>query len=983
MLDLEKLEAYELIRHEALPDVLSEGYLLRHKKSGARIVLLENGDENKVFNIAFRTTPSDSTGVAHIMEHSVLCGSRKYPAKDPFIELVKGSMNTFLNAMTYPDKTMYPVASTNDADFANLMSVYMDAVFYPNIYSREEIFRQEGWHYELEDPEGELTYNGVVFNEMKGAFSSPDEVVEREIMRLLFPDTTYHHESGGDPKCIPDLTYEAFLDFHRTYYHPSNSYLYLYGDMDFEERLKWLDAEYLSAFDRISVPSEVTMQQPFDKMRKAQTVYPVGENDPVEKNAYLTWSCVIGTSLDTKLSNAFAVLEYVLLDMPGAPLKEALLEAQLGEDIMSSYDSGTLQPGLSVIAKGADEADADRFEEVIRRTLEKIADEGLDQDALKAAVNLMDFKFREADYGTFPKGLMYGVDLFDSWLYDDDRPFDYLHTLSDYAFLKEQIGTGYYEDLIRKYLLENTHCLVLTAVPVRSLTDKTEEEEAKRLRDHKDLLDRAQLEELVKKTNALHEYQETPSPKEDLEKIPMLSIKDLDRRIRVLKNEPHSLEGALMVRHDYETNGISYVDVLFDASQVPQEDLPWLGLLRVMLASVDTASYTYGQLSSVIGMRTGGISPIITGVPDCLDSSKGSLLFGLRCRALDEEVPFAFTLMEEILFTSDLGQEKRLKELMFMQRSRLGTSLAEAGNATASARCMSAFSFNSLISDAISGIAYYDFIRRMTDNFEENTDQIAAKLREVLGKVLAGRILVSFTGSSDNMAAVRTGTEHLAARCPGENRALFPEDKKLSEYLETYPVRFPEKKNEAVKTPGQVQYVARCGNFRNAGEDYRGAMTVLRTIMSFDYLWNNVRVTGGAYGCAGSFARNGDTSLTSYRDPNLGRTDDVFMAVPGYLKTFDADERDMTKYIIGTVSSMDVPLPASSSGSVAMIAALDGRTDEMRRKTREEILTTTVEDIRSLEGPISAALSESSLCVIGSASAIEAEKERFDTVRDL
>ena len=982
MFDPGKLQAYELIKKEELPDVLSTGWLLRHKKSGARIALMENKDENKVFNIAFRTTPSNSTGVAHIMEHCVLCGSRKYPAKDPFIELVKGSMNTFLNAMTYPDKTMYPVASCNDRDFANLMSVYMDAVFYPNIYTRKEIFKQEGWHCELDAPEGELTYNGVVFNEMKGAFSSPDEVVEREIMQKLFPDTTYHHESGGDPECIPDLTYEEFLEFHRTYYHPSNSYIYLYGDMDFNERLEWLDREYLSDFEQISVDSKVTMQEPFKEKLVCETEYPVGDEDPIEKNAYLTWSAVVGTSLDTKLSNAFAVLEYVLLEMPGAPLKEALLEEELGSDIMSSYDSGTLQPGFSVIAKGADEADIARFDEVIRKTLEKVAKEGLDKDALKAAINLMEFRFREADYGTFPKGLMYGVDMFDSWLYDDEKPFDYLWSLRDYDFLKSQIGTGYYEDLVRTWLLENPHCLLLAAKPVRSLTKKMQEREAARLVAYRETLDEEQILDLINETKALHEYQETPSSKEDLEKIPMLEIGDLNKTIRKFSNEIHPWENALMVRHNFETNGIAYIDLMFDAAGVPQEDLVWLGLLRTMVGSVDTASYSYSQLSTAVGSRTGGIAPLISIYPDFLDPVKASLAFGLRCRTLTEEIPFCFEIMEEMLFTSDLAQEKRLRELLFKLRSRLGTALASSGNATAVTRCMASFSANSQISDRIGGIAFYDFIKDLTDHFDEKKPLMAQKLSETLTRVLSGKILISYTGSADHLETIRTGTKHLTARCSRENEELFS-GTDLTSYFKQYPLTFPDPVNEALRTPGQVQYVARCGNFRKNGGTYHGSMTVLRTIMSFDYLWNNVRVTGGAYGCGGNLLRNGDTSFSSFRDPNLRRTDEVFRGIPEYLDSFDADERDMTKYIIGTVSTIDTPLTPSALGTLSMLTALDGRTDELRQQTRDQILTTTAADIRALAEPVRAALKDSHLCVVGSAAGIEADRDLFDTVREL
>ena len=406
-MNISGLQAYELLQQETLTDIRSEGYLLRHKKSGARIMLIRNEDDNKVFNIAFRTTPSDSTGVAHIIEHTVLCGSEKYPSKDPFVELVKGSMNTFLNAMTYPDKTMYPVASCNDQDFRNLMDVYLDAVFHPNIYRNELIFRQEGWSYQLEDAEDELVYNGVVYNEMKGAYSSPDDVLERQIMASLFPDTTYGVDSGGDPECIPDLTYEAYLDFHRTYYHPCNSWIYLYGNMDFEERLIYLDREYLSKYDAVKSDTGVKLQKSFTEPVALKTRYPIGENDPLTDHTYLTYNVVIGESTDTRLTGACAVLEYVLLEASGAPLKKALLDAGIGKDVYGSYDSGIRQPVFSIVAKNANESDQERFRGLIRETLTKLADEGLNPKSLEAAINSMEFKYREADFGGYPKGLFY------------------------------------------------------------------------------------------------------------------------------------------------------------------------------------------------------------------------------------------------------------------------------------------------------------------------------------------------------------------------------------------------------------------------------------------------------------------------------------------------------------------------------------------------------------------------------------------------
>ena len=420
---LTDLEAYEILEQCPLRDLKSEGFILRHKKSGARVAVISNDDDNKVFYIGFRTPAEDSTGVPHIIEHTVLCGSDKYPVKDPFVELVKGSLNTFLNAITYPEKTIYPVASCNDTDFQNLMSVYMDAVFHPNIYKHQEIFKQEGWHYELESEDAPITINGVVYNEMKGAFSSADDVLQREILNSLFPDNTYSNESGGDPERIPDLTYEDYLDFHRRYYHPCNSYIYLYGNMDVAEKLRWMDEEYLSHYEEIELDSTVKAQKPFEKPVEITKKYPISSAEPEEDNTYLSYNLVVGDILDRKLYLAFDVLDYALLGAPGAPLKQALIDAGIGKDIVGGYDSSTMQPVFSIIAKNANSADKEKFLATIQDVLNRQVKDGVDKKALLAGISASEFRYREADFGQFPKGLLYGIQCLDSWLYDDMQPF--------------------------------------------------------------------------------------------------------------------------------------------------------------------------------------------------------------------------------------------------------------------------------------------------------------------------------------------------------------------------------------------------------------------------------------------------------------------------------------------------------------------------------------------------------------------------------
>ena len=963
------LSAYELLKTEDIPDILSTGYLLRHRRTGARIALIENEDDNKVFNIAFRTTPENSTGVAHIMEHSVLCGSREFPAKDPFVELVKGSMNTFLNAMTYSDKTMFPVASCNDKDFRNLMHVYLDAVFYPNIYSKKQIFLQEGWHFEIDSEDEPLQFNGVVYNEMKGAFSSADDVLDRHIQHSLFPNTTYGHESGGDPECIPDLSYEEFLHFHETYYHPSNSYIYLYGKMDFEERLNWIDEHYLSHFEKKDIHSEITEQPAFDCMHIVHEKYPIAQEESEEKNTYLAFNVVAGKSDDTRLAAALDIIEYALLEAPGAPLKEKLMDEGIGTDIMGSYDSGIMQPLFSVIAKGADAAQEENFIRIIRETLQDIIRDGIDRKALRAAINQEEFKFREADFGSFPKGLMYGIDMFDTWLYDDMKPFEPLRQLDDLSFLKEQMDSRYFEELVQTYLLDNTHASLVVLAPDKNMGARTEQETAEKLEKLKSTMTHEQLKALIDENAGLRLFQETPSTQEELEKIPMLSREDLRKEIQPLRNEVLDWEGITAVHHDYQTNGIAYIQLLFDASALSLDDMMYLSLLRSVLTMVDTEHFTYKELFNDINMNTGGIVPGISLYPHVSDGKRIRIAFGISIRTLEDKIGYSFDMVREILTSSDLGQEKRLIEIIRRLRSRLETKLVASGSAFAAQRCLSYFSFSSMISDMIGGISYYRFLRDLEENFEERKAQISEKLRSVLTSVLcADGFVAGFTGDKDLLEKVHPFIPELARSLQGK-----AEGTKLKEY----PVSDLIRRNEGFKTSAKVQYVARGGNFCKNGLAYTGALKVLRTIMSYEYLWTQVRVIGGAYGCSASFSRNGDAAFVSYRDPHLRRTNEVYEGIPAYLREFTVEPRDMTKYVIGTVSDMDVPMMPFALGLRSMIAWMSGLTEAQLQKERDEVLCATQEDIRSLAPIAEAILASDCFCVIGGEEKITEAQDMF------
>lgn len=968
---IEQLTAYELIQKEQMPELNSVGYLLKHKKTQARVVLIANDDENKVFNIGFRTPPSDSTGVPHIMEHSVLCGSRDFPVKDPFVELVKGSLNTFLNAMTYPDKTVYPVASCNDQDFQNLMHVYMDAVFHPNIYKEKKIFLQEGWHYELENEEDPVIYNGVVYNEMKGAFSSPEDMLDREIMTTLYPDTTYFYESGGDPKHIPELTYEDFMAFHKKFYHPSNSYIYLYGDMDMAEKLTWIDEHYLSHYDYLEVDSKIHMQKPFDKPVERMIDYPVSADEGTKNQAYLSYNAVVGTSLDAELYLAFQILEYALLSAPGAPLKQALLDAGIGKDILSTYENGIAQPFFSIIAKNADVEQKDAFVDTIRKTLTELVEKGFDRKALQAGLNYYEFRYREADFGNYPKGLMYGLQMFDSWLYDEEQPFLHLIALGNFAKLKERLNTGYFEELVQKYLLDNTHAAVLVLRPVPGLEAQEQERVEKVLQSYKDSLTDAEVKALVEQTHELKDYQDEPSPQEDLEKIPMLTREDIKREAAPIINEELKVEDTTVLHQNIFTSGISYIRLLFSADELPDELIPYLGILKQVLGYVDTENYSYGELFNEINCHTGGISPAVNLYGNMRDPKRFRIMFELKARVLTDKTDFAFAMMREILHRTKLTDKKRLYEIIAQMKSRLQMYLTSSGHSAAAVRAMSKFSRSARINDRMNGIEFYWLIEELEQNFDSRADGLIQRLTMVMQYILRPEnLIISCTSKEDGLEAVKK-------EIPALKKALFacelPDVGQIPADMKT-PV-----KKEGIKTPSAVQYVARAGHINK----YTGAYRILKVILSYDYLWIQIRVKGGAYGCMSGFGVYGDSYLVSYRDPNLSQTNEVFEKTTEYVEQFDASERDMTKYIIGTISELDTPLTPSAAGNRSMAAWLTHATVEDFQRTRDEILDAAPEDIRALAEGIRELLAEESFCTIGNESKIEKEKELFDTTVNL
>lgn len=965
-------DVYEVKERRFLPDLDCEGLLLSHKKTGARVVLIPNDENNKVFYIAFRTPPENSTGVAHIIEHTVLCGSKDFNVKDPFIELVKGSLNTFLNAMTYPDKTVYPVASCNEKDFKNLMHVYLDAVFYPNIYKEENIFRQEGWHYEAEDEDSEITVNGVVYNEMKGALSSPDDVLSREIFRTLYPDTPYRHESGGDPQHIPDLTYEYYLHFHRRYYHPSNSYIYLYGDMDMNERLLYMDREYLGHFDRLDIDSSIPEQQPFTEPREYHTTYSVMQDEDIKGKTYLAWNVNLGPdNLDPKFMTAFKILDYVLSDAEGAPVRKALRTKGIGEDVYSIFETGIRQPGYSVVSKYTDPDKKEEFLSTIRTTLEGLVRDGIDKRALAAGINYFEFRYREANSGSYPKGLLLGLSALDSWLYDDEKPWINIDVGRFFDELKVDAQSGYFEKLISEHLLDNPHSTVLVMEPEPGLSERRD----RMLKEKLDKMARdmgpAHKKEIVERTRALRKWQETPDREEDIRAIPMLKREDLGKKALDYANKVTAVGDITFLQHPVFTNKISYLTFIFDLKKLPERYLKYLGIFRAVFGVLDTNHFGYADFNNEINIKTGGISPSISAYSRNKEQDF-RFTFEISAKVLTANVKDAFDLVKEIVLETRYDTPARIREVLEEERSGMRADLASSGHATAALRAKSYYSKGAKFVDMTSGIGQYRTLTAVCEKLADPHESVeeAEKLSQILSEI----------------AKAVFRKENLMVDCTARGEDMEEMEELITDFadsLYTEPVGggpfelVPERMNEGFSTAGQVQYVCRSGRFLDEAHPYTGCLSVLRVILGYNYLWNRIRVKGGAYGCMNQFSRDGSGYFVSYRDPHLKQTIETFEQAADFVRSFDADERTMTQYIIGAISGIDTPLSPSGYGRYSLAGYMTGTTYEQIQRERDQILGTQKEDIRALGDYIDRIMSGHYLCVVGSESSIKKHEDLF------
>lgn len=957
------IHGFRVDRSVFVKELNSQAYEMTHEKSGARLLYIQNDDDNKVFSISFRTTPTDSTGVPHICEHSTLCGSRKFPLKEPFVELVKGSLNTFLNAMTFPDKTMYPLASRNATDFHNLMDVYLDAVFFPNMLKDKQVLMQEGWHYEMTSPEDPLTYSGVVFNEMKGVFSSPDSQLERHVMENLFPDTTYGVESGGDPDDIPNLTQEDFVAFHAKYYHPSNSYLFLYGDMDIDSTLAFIDGEYLSRFTAAHIDSEIGRQACPGSIVKT---YPYGlaSGEKTEQKTLHSLTYVIDDALDPTLALAFKALTYVLLQSPAAPLKKALVDAGVGRDVSGDFQDGILQPLWGISINGSEADQQQRILPIVRQVLTDMVTKGIDKTLLTGAVNRMEFTLREADFAGRPKGLIYGIRCMDTWLYDND-PLASLTYEEALKTLRQGIETGYYERLIETYILKNPYYALVSLVPEPGLTEKHDQALAEKLAAYKKTLSAEELQTIIADTQALKKRQAAPDSPEALQTIPTLSRDDLEKKAEEVELHTSQDAGITTCYVPDFTNGITYLNAYFDLHGFTAEEISYIYLLSDLLGDLDTNAHSYVDLANLVDLYTGGIDYTVSAYSDHDDNTKYVPVFKIRAKSLSQNLPKLLELMKEITTQTLFSNKDRLCELIEETKAGWDMDAFRRGHTLVMHRVLSYVSPVEGFCDA-GEFSYYGFVSQLAASIRTDWQSVADHLGSVMEKVFTrAAMTLEITGGEEDRQTVLT-------LLPAWTESL-PQG-----ILEDTLCDFGcQKKNEGIMTSGTVQYVAKGGNFRLHGYDYTGAMMVLDTILQYGYLWTKIRVQGGAYGAFTRFYGNGDMVFCSYRDPNLKKSVEAYDALADYLEYFDVSDREMTKYVIGTLSRIDIPLTPSLRGDKAMNRYFSGTTQALAQQRRDQLLATTAADIRALAPLVRDVMGDNCLCVMGGEGKIRADKELF------
>jgi hypothetical protein len=955
-------EAFELVQTREISELNTHGSLYRHRSTGAELLSLVNDDENKVFGVTLRTPPTDSTGIAHILEHAVLCGSEKYPVKEPFVELLKGSLKTFLNAFTYPDRTCYPVASTNLQDFYNLIDVYLDAVFSPRL--TPQVLQQEGWHYELEQAEDPLTYKGVVFNEMKGAYSAPERVLAEYAQHSLFPDNTYGVESGGHPRNIPDLTFEQFERFHTTLYHPSNARIFFYGDDDPDKRFGLVE-EYLERYQRLEIDSAVATQQPLDGPRSMEATYAASDEDEAGSKSMVAVNWLLHGDIDTETGLALQILDYILIGTPASPLRRALIESGLGEDLAGvGMETELKQFFFSTGLRGVEADDEAAVEALVIKTLQELADGGIDPQTVEAAMNTSEFRLRENNTGSYPRGLVLMLRSLASWLYDKD-PFEPLAFEAPLQSVKKLAQTqGYFSELIQTHLVDNPHRTTVLLRPDTKQAAREEQEERERLDNARAQMSAADIDEVIAQTAELKRLQEAPDAAEDLAKLPRLKLEDLDKQIRTVPIDIIEQEGARVLYHDLFTNGIAYVDVSFDLRTVPQELLPYLSLFGRALTEIGTTKENFVQLSQRIGSRTGGIWASLF-LSTRKDDSRAVTRLFLRGKAMRSQVDDLLAIMGDVLLDVNFDNRERFLQMVLEEKAGEEAGLVPGGHGVVSTRLRSQFDEAGWLSEQIEGVSYLFFLRRLVGEIENDWGAVQAKLEQVRALLInGGTALCNVTMAAADRASFEGKLSALLARLPNapiEPAVWQPQLREVEEGL---------------VIPAQVNYVAKAANLYDLGYQLHGSVGVITRFLRNTWLWDRVRVQGGAYGAFCAFDHfSGVMAFASYRDPNVLATVDNYDACATFLKDLELSNEELTKAIIGTIGELDSYQLPDAKGHTSMARYLTGVTDEFRQQMRDAVLGTSVGDFKAFAEVLDRASAAGRVVAMGSRDALEAANE--------
>lgn len=962
------MKNYKLIEEKYIDEVASNCKVYSHIKTGARVLTLENNDENKAFGIGFRTPPEKGNGVCHIVEHCVLSGSRKFKTKEPFMDLIKSSLQTFLNAMTFPDKTIYPVSSRNKKDFYNLMDVYLDAVFYPSIYEEEKIFLQEGWHYDLKNKDDELKYNGVVYNEMKGVYSSSENIVSDAMVFALHENSSYGVDSGGDPKLIPTLSYEEFKNYHKKYYHPSNSYIYLYGNQNMEEALDFIDKNYLADFYKEEINSEIILNDELKETKDVEITFSASKEEMKEKIDYLSKGWTVGyadSKLDVFMRDFLAEL---LIDAQAAPIKKAIFEAGLAEDVYSETSS-SFPLDLSIVLKNTDADRKDEFLEILKNTLKDLVENGIDRDLLEATLNKFEFIFREG--GGTQKAIIYYIRALNSWLYDQS-PLDALYYNDVLNEVKEKLNDNFVENYIKEKLLDNVYSVNLVARPELNKNDREEKELRENLQTIKEKMSNEEREEVIRKSIELEKYQSEEDSLEAKKTIPSLELSDIDEKVTDYKPEEDKIDDVIYLKSNQETNGIVYTTISHDISFIKREEIEIMSLLLSIIGLIDTKNYSYEELNNEIYKATGGITFNPTVYVDSKDKEKYSLRMNVKMKSTAENVKRGLEIVDEIIYNSMLNSKKRIKELLNILKSRIESTMLQNGHQFIISILKSYYSKVAEIQSHIGGLDYYNFMRDLAENFEDRWEQFEKDSEAVYEKLFArDNLIISTVGNISELNKIKADLKVYIDKLKVENIKFNDYDFKC------------ENKNEGLYTTSNVIYASKGYDLEKLGIKYSGDLTVLANILNSSYLHNEIRAKGGAYGAGITIGRNGEMATYSYRDPNLRNTVKVYDAIGNFVENLKMSDEDLKDFIIGSMNAFDPLLSPEQIGDINLSRFITGLTIEDLEKSKREALKTNIEKLNSYGKVFDEAMKKNYLAVFGSESIIRDSADLFKEIKSI